>query len=413
MEKEEKFLYEVETNLDKEEIIKMVNVFKKDFYKAYAIYSIFLNLIFSAIIGLISGSILTTGIFFIIYEVYLLIYFYINLEKCYYKSFEKNVKKGISSFTGCSQFFEDYFIKKGTSVSYTIKYSDIDRFIETDTNIYLSCKNMGIIIILQRKNCSDDLVLFLEKKLKNVNEKYQVKKKKKLKNTDNINKLMNVLFVLSILSIFLGVWTTDYFTANSFDFFRNFWILLCYIPIPLLSIILGFKYNSYGLKCTKNIVCGFVVGTLLFAFGITSFIIPKDFFGADYSKINSYRKYIDADIPKNGTINQIIDLDSIDASKSETEYIDVYYEKNESKVLEKSIVNNDNWLLYKDIKSTLKIFMGSYNYYDDDTYVSIYNKTTNEYNSLPAKAGNYEFYVSIYNKNNKNLNINKFIYSYK
>ena len=33
---------------------------------------------------------------------------------------------------------------------------------------------MGIIIILQRKNCSDDLVLFLEKKLKNVNEKYQV-----------------------------------------------------------------------------------------------------------------------------------------------------------------------------------------------------------------------------------------------
>ena len=104
MEKEEKFLYEVETNIDKEEIIKMVSVFKKDFYKAYAIYSIFLNLIFSAIIGLISGSILTTIIFFIIYEIYLLIYFYINLEKCYYKSFEKNVKKGISSFTGCSQF---------------------------------------------------------------------------------------------------------------------------------------------------------------------------------------------------------------------------------------------------------------------------------------------------------------------
>ena len=167
------------------------------------------------------------------------------------------------------------------------------------------------------------------------------------------------------------------------------------------------------MKCTKNIVCGFIVGTLLFAFGITSFIIPKDFFGADYSKINSYRKYIDADIPKNGMINQIIDLDSIDDSKSETEYIDVYYEKNESKVLEKSIVNNDNWLLYKDIKSTLKIFMGPYNYYDEDTYVSIYNKTTNEYNNLPAKAGNYEFYVSVYNKNYKNLNINKFIYSYK
>ena len=46
MEKEEKFLYEVETNIDKEEIIKMVSVFKKDFYKAYAIYSIFLNIIF-------------------------------------------------------------------------------------------------------------------------------------------------------------------------------------------------------------------------------------------------------------------------------------------------------------------------------------------------------------------------------
>ena len=47
--------------------------------------------------------------------------------------------------------------------------------------------------------------------------------------------------------------------------------------------------------------------------------------------------------------------------------------------------------------------MGPYNYYDEDTYVSIYNKTTNEYNSLPAKAGNYEFYVSVYNKNTKEL----------
>lgn len=413
MEKEEKVLFEIETNLNKEEIMKTASVFKKDLYKAYAIYSIFLNLVLTAVIGLTTGSILITLIFFIIYEVYLLIYFYINLEKYYYKSFEKSVKKGVSSFKGSSQFFEDYFIKKGTSVSYNIKYSDIDRFIETDTNMYMSCKKIGIIIILQREKCSDDLVLFLEKKLNNVNEIYENRKKKKIKNADNINKLMNVLFVFSILSIFLGIWTTDFFTVNSFDFFRNLWILLCYLPIPLLSIILGFKYNNCGLKYTKNIVCGFIVGTLLFAFGISSFLIPKDFFGADYSKINDYRKYIDADIPENGTINQIVNLDSIDDSKSETEYIDVYYEKNESKVLEKSIINNDNWLLYKDMKSTLKIFMGPYNYYDEDTYVSIYNKTTNEYNSLPDKTGKYEFYVSVYNIKHKNLNINKFIYSYK
>mgnify|MGYP007047907008 CR=1 FL=1 len=413
MEKEEKVLFEVETNLNKEEIMKMASVFKKDLYKSYAIYSIFLNLVLTAIIGLTSGSILITLIFFIIYEVYLLIYFYINLEKSYYKSFEKSVKKGVSSFKGSSQFFEDYFIKKGTSISYNIKYSDIDRFIETDTNMYMYCKKIGIIIILQREKCSDDLVLFLEKKLNNVNEIYENRKNKKIKNADNINKLMNVLFVFSILSIFLGIWTTDYFTVNSFEFFRNLWILLCYLPIPLLSIILGFKYNNCGLKCTKNIVCGFIVGTLLFAFGISSFLMPKDFFGADYSKINDYRKYIDADIPENGTINQIVDLDSIDDSKSETDYIDVYYEKNESKVLEKSIINNDNWVLYKDMKSTLKIFMGPYNYYDEDTYVSIYNKTTNEYNSLPDKTGKYEFYVSVYDKKYKNLNINKFIYSYK
>lgn len=52
MEKEEKVLFEVETNLNKEEIMKTASVFKKDFYKAYAIYSIFLNLVLTAVIGL-------------------------------------------------------------------------------------------------------------------------------------------------------------------------------------------------------------------------------------------------------------------------------------------------------------------------------------------------------------------------
>ena len=77
------------------------------------------------------------------------------------------------------------------------------------------------------------------------------------------------------------------------------------------------------------------------------------------------------------------------------------------------IENSNNWILSKEIKSELKILIPSQLKSDFDSYYSIYNKTTNEYNTLPTIAGNYEIYAMKYDKSDKHLEIHKFDYKYK
>lgn len=78
-----------------------------------------------------------------------------------------------------------------------------------------------------------------------------------------------------------------------------------------------------------------------------------------------------------------------------------------------SIENSNNWILSKEIKSELKILIPSQLKFDFDAYYSIYNKTTNEYNTLPTIASNYEIYAMKYDKSDKHLEIYKFDYNYK
>ena len=49
----------------------------------------------------------------------------------------------------------------------------------------------------------------------------------------------------------------------------------------------------------------------------------------------------------------------------------------------------------------------------EDVYYSIYNKTEDEYNTLPEESGIYEIYAMNYNKTTKELTIHKFKYNYK
>lgn len=54
---------------------------------------------------------------------------------------------------------------------------------------------------------------------------------------------------------------------NIYDLIHYFWIWWFFIPVPIISIILGFKYYVLGYKCKKNIVLGFLVLILLLLIG--------------------------------------------------------------------------------------------------------------------------------------------------
>lgn len=237
---------------------------------------------------------------------------------------------------------------------------------------------------------------------------------KKYNHPNLIKSGMIILFIITIASLWLSLYSVLFINMLNpqygSGFTKNMWICWCWLAVPIISIILGFKYKRSGFKCTKNIVGGFIIGFLLLIYGAFCFF-PT--FQEEYSKIDTYRDIIDANLPNNGYL-EIHNFETyFDEDKTEYTIVNAYYDKEDVSDLISSIKNNDNWILSNEIKSVLKIFIPSTLRLDDDAYFSIYNNTTNQYNTLPETSGDYEIYAMKYDKSEKKLEIHKFKYSYK
>ena len=287
---------------------------------------------------------------------------------------------------------------------------------ETDTNIYLEYPNKNMIIILQKDKCDVELINFIRSKFKNLENNLgnnsKIKGVDSFKNIDNklsISYFMTFLFILTIGSLWGALWLYSVIDElnpqHGFNFLKNTWIFWCWLPIPITSIVLGYKYKNKGINCTKNIVGGFIIVFLLLIYG--SFCLMPTF-SEDYSKINDYKNYIDANIPSNGELEIHYWGNYFDDDKREYSIINVYYDKEDVSNLVSSIENSKNWILSTKIKSELKILLPSQFRAKEDLYYSVYNKTTNEYNVIPEESGIYEIYAMCYDKNKKELIIHKY-----
>lgn len=412
-----KCLYTCESKIDAYEYKRMAKYFPQ-IYWAYVICGTILNLIITSIIAILSRNLVATLIFFVAYQIFLMILYKVRLEHFAEKSFNSMQKKGISDTEIHTEFYEDYFVRQGEVETIKINYNDIDRCVETDANFYLKFGKRNKIIFIQKNCCDLELIRFIREKFKDLEnhlgDNSNFKGVKKYHNPSFIKTFMIILFIITICSLWGALWTMTLVDKinpqHGFNFTKNTWVFWCWLPVPLLSIILGFKYKNAGFKCTKNIVGGFIIGFLLLIYG--SFCLFPTF-SQDYSKIDTYRNIIDAKIPDNGEL-EIQDWGTyFDEDKTNYTIINAYYDKEDVSNLVSSIENNSNWILSKEIKSELKILIPSQLRSDDDAYYSIYNKTTNEYNTLPEIAGNYEIYAMKYDKSDKQLEIHKFNYSYK
>ena len=412
-----KYLYTCESKIDAYEYKRMAKYFPQ-MYWAYVIWGTILNLIITSIIAILSRSLVSTLIFFVAYQIFLMILYKVRLEHFAEKSFNSMQKREISDTEIHTEFYEDYFIRQGEIETIKINYNDIDRCVETDTNFYLKFGKKNKIIIIQKNCCDLKLISFIREKFKDLEnhlgDSSNFKGIKKYHNPNFIKTFMIILFIITICSLWGALWTMALVDKinpqHGFNFNKNNWVFWCWLPVPLLSIILGFKYKNAGFKCTKNIVGGFIIGFLLLTYG-SSCLLPT--FSQNYSKIDTYRNIIDAKLPDNGEL-EIQDWGTyFDEDKTNYTIINAYYDKEDVSNLVSSIENNSNWILSKKIKSKLKILIPSELRSDDDAYYSIYNKTTNQYNTLPEISGNYEIYAMKYDKSDKQLEIHKFNYLYK
>ena len=228
-------------------------------------------------------------------------------------------------------------------------------------------------------------------------------------------RIMIILFILTLCSLYFALGSMNLVgqlnPQPGFRFVKNSWVFWCWLPIPVISIILGFKYQKNGLKCKKNIIGGFVIAFLLLAYG--SFSILHDF-GRDYSQIDPYRSVIGAALPEHGDLEIQEWGTFFDADKTEYVVIDAYYGGENVEDMEQSITNSDNWIPCTSFRTELKALMPSQFSFrsDPDAYYSVYNKTTGEYNTLPTGTGVYEIYSMRYDCSDKQLEIHRYLMQY-
>lgn len=415
-EKMDKCLYKCESITDGYEYSKLAKYFPKRIYWVYIKFGTLLNLVITGFISLLFKKWIISLIFFVLLEIYIFIYYKTCLESVTERFQNNRIKKGMAEASGENEFYEDYIIISHKKSSVTINYSEISRCVETDTNFYLEYPSKNTVIILQKNKCDLELINFIRSKFKslenNLGDSSNFKGVDNFKNTDNtlsISYFMTFLFILTIGSLWGALWSYSLIDElnpqHAFNFLKNTWIFWCWLPIPIASIVLGFKYKNKGINCTKNIVGGFIIGFLLLIYG-TFCLMPT--FNEDYGKINDYKNYIDANIPSSGELEIHYWGNYFDDDKKEYSIINVYYDKEDVSDLVSSIENSKNWILSTKIKSELKILLPSQFRAKEDLYYSVYNKTINEYNTIPNESGVYEIYAMRYDKIKKELTIHKY-----
>ena len=202
----------------------------------------------------------------------------------------------------------------------------------------------------------------------------------------NKNRILgNILFWLTLISPMVSLALAS--IIGEVDIFgiagiiRYSWVMLLFVPIGILSILIGIKLKYSMQKYRKNLIVSFICVPLLIIFGLYRFI---------FSSVVSY------DVNEVSIIEEKINFEIPDDIKVATNKLDLYnisYIKiinNESKdVFEQEIENNQLW--QKEIKPEIKSLLPLDIQYESEVfeYFVFFNTTTNAYNISPL-SGQYE-----------------------
>ena len=417
--KKDKLLYTCESIVDGYEMRQALKYFP-ELGKGIYISTIFgmtmFDLIIFALIAILFKNVMVATFIFIIFEIIHLVLCKLALGYYVEAYGNKQVKKGVLGKEIYTEFYDDYLTRTTENLTYKFHYTDISRIVETDTNIYLKDIKHNSIINIQKNRCSLELINFIRKKFSDIEnhlgETSKFKGVKEYHHPNFIKAFMIILFIITLMSLFAGLFTIAIvdilFHRHGLDFPQNAFIFWAWLPIPILSIILGFKYTKAGFKCTKNIVGGFIMAFLLLIYGSFGFF-PNDR-RKDYNEIYTYSNIINVKLPNNGKLGIQTLPRYFDDDKFNYTVINAYYDNENVEDFVNEIKNSPTWILSTDINPELKTFIPSTLYSDDDAYYSIYNKTTSDYNTLPELEDKYAMKYDI---SDKKLEIHKFDYYYK
>lgn len=216
------------------------------------------------------------------------------------------------------------------------------------------------------------------------------------KPTHNKWKVLSILlFVASLLSIFVALVLVGIVSYANKLFVENLWLFFLITPIPIASLVLGFILKAKGYKYKKNIIAGIIMAALLCIYGSSSFIFANVYDHSDEPIVRA-EQIIGIDIPEH---KQISTRDWTKGTQSVSRgYIyydsDIYFENSAVADFEKQLAKDNKWL--SSVSNDLIGITSPLNGYGIYDYVLVYNVDTAEYNTLPNGSGKYRFINILY-----------------
>ena len=113
MSNNKKCLYSCESEINAYEYKKMVKYFPKGIYSSLVIRSLTIDLILCLACALISGKLVNSIIFFTMFEFVLMIIDWVKLDYFAGRTFESINKNGLYDESIETEFYDDYFVRKG------------------------------------------------------------------------------------------------------------------------------------------------------------------------------------------------------------------------------------------------------------------------------------------------------------
>lgn len=167
---------------------------------------------------------------------------------------------------------------------------------------------------------------------------------------------------------------------------RYSWVMLLFIPIGILSILIGFKLKNSTQKYKKNFIVSFICLPLLIIFGSYRFIF-NSVVSYDVNEVSIIEEKINFEIPDDIKV-ATIKLDSYNIS-----YLKII--NSESKdMFEQEIGNNQLW--QKELKPEIKGLLPLDIQYESEIFECFvfFNVTSDEYNISPLSGENECIFIA-------------------
>jgi len=309
-------------------------------------------------------------------------------------------------------FYEDYIEKNSATINQTFKYEKIKRIFNRKFYLYLLLDDNQILYIKKRDD-NNNLINYITSTVNLKNDNIIKKKYSTENNYNKVELFMNILFIVSFVSLWLVLYLINFNIKKAgltgFLAYEKWNIALFFLPIPILSIILGFVFQKKGYKTLKNIILGFVITFIFVTFG--SFWIVSNSYKIELreDEIKEFERIIGFKIPRQN-VHFKVNWDTSFLDNHSTSYIS-FTDKTIAKAFYQQVENNEKWIEEKKLDLNLKSLIPETlecTSINDSCYYLTFIREDSLYNFAPLDSGLYHLYIMNYNPLTNTLQIESF-----